>query len=115
MDFVVDFQILYLGVGLMGLIVINILLGSIDSILQRKFDKRKFFNGTIKGLIVSVSFIGVYYVGVLVPNITINISGQELTLVMAVSLLMTAGFSWYAVEVIGKLAKFVNAKVKGVE
>ena len=84
-NFVFDVQIFNLGLGLLILIGVNILLGSINSILERKFDKEKFIAGVVKGVIVSVSFIAVYVVGLLNPSIALDIMGQQLTLHMAVS------------------------------
>ena len=109
-DFVFDFQMLNLGIGLAILIVINILLGSINSLLQRTFEKEKFISGLIKGSIVTVSFLGVYAVGILNPTISLDIAGQQLTLLMAVNVILIGGFSYYGFEVVSKLASFVGAK-----
>ena len=114
-NFVFDFQMLYLGIGLIILISINILLGSVNSLLEKKFDKTKFLNGCIKGSIVSISFCGVYFVGILNPSIALEIMGQQLTLVMAVNVILISGFSFYAFQVLKKLASFVNAKFDVVE
>ena len=110
MNFVFDYEMLYLGGGLTGLILINILIGSIDGLLQRKFDITKFVSGIIKGAVVSISFIGVYVIGIFNPSITLEILGQELTLPMAVYMIVLGGFLWYAYEVLRKLAGFVKAK-----
>jgi len=110
MNFVFDFQILYLGIGLLGLILINILLGSINSFLERKFDKEKFINGIIKGSIVIISFVGVYLIGNIVPDVILDINEQEVTLLMAINVIILGGFIWYAKEVLQKLASFINAK-----
>lgn len=109
-NFVFDYQMLNLGIGLIILISINILLGSINSLLEKNFDKTKFINGCIKGVIVSVSFCGVYFVGLLNPSISLEIMGQQLTLLMAVNTILIGGFTWYGFEVLKKLASFVNAK-----
>ncbi len=109
-NFVFDYQMLNLGIGLIGLILINIFLGSINSFLERKFNKEKFINGIIKGSVVTVSFLGVYGVGILNPEISLDIAGQQLTLLMAVNIILIGGFSWYGFEVLKKLASFVNAK-----
>ncbi len=111
MNFVLDFQMLYLGLGLLGLVLINILLGSIDGFLQKQFDKVKLINGIIKGSIVTVSFIGVYLIGNLVPDITIEINGQEMTLLMAINVIILGGFAYYAKEVLTKLASFIGVKL----
>lgn len=111
MDFILDFEMLKLGIGLLGLIIINILLGSTDGLLRKEFNKEKFIAGIIKGGIVVVSFLGVYLIGsILVPEITIDINGQQITLLMAVNLILLSAFSIYAYEVLKKLAVFVRAK-----
>jgi len=111
--FQIDMQMLYLGIGLLGAIIINILLGSVSSILQRQFDKTKFINGIIKGAIVAICFIGVYFIGLLAPAIIlININGQEVTILTAIQIILVTSFLYYIKEVIIKLAKFVNAKVQ---
>lgn len=110
MNFVLDYQMIYLAAGLLGLILINILLGSISSFLERKFDLEIFVNGLIKGIIVIVSFAGVYLIGFFVPDILIEINGQEFTLLMAVNIIVFGGFVFYAKEVLVKLSAFVNAK-----
>lgn len=111
MNFAFDFQMLYLGIGLLGFVCLNILLGSVDGLLQKQFDKVKFLNGVIKGAVVSFSFVAVYFIGCLLPEIAINIDGQELTILMAVKLILTGGVVYYAKEVIvGKLIPFVGAK-----
>ncbi len=109
-NFAIDFQMLNLGIGLIILVCTNILLGSINSLLERKFDKEKFISGLIKGVIVSISFIAVYFVGILNPNISIDVVGQQLTLIMAVNVILFGGFGWYGIEVLSKLASFVKAK-----
>lgn len=113
MNFVFDFQMLNLGIALLGFIIINILLGSINGILERKFDKEKFINGIIKGGIVAISFVGVYFIGTLIPDVMIDINGQEITILMAVNLIVVSGLAWYAKEVLVKLASFVKAKFGG--
>ena len=111
MDITIDFQMLYLGIGLLGLVLINILLGSIDGFLQKQFDKSKLLNGIIKGGIVTSSFVGIYLIGCLVPDIMIDINGQEITLLMAVNVIILGGFAYYAKEVLMKLASFINIKL----
>ena len=113
MNFVFDFQMLNLGIALLGFIIINILLGSMDTLLQKKFDKDKCIMGCIKGAIITASFVGVYFIGTLIPDVMIDINGQEITILMAVNLIVVSGLAWYAKEVLIKLASFVKAKFSG--
>lgn len=103
---------LWLGLGLLTLIAINIVLGSIDALLSGSFDRGKFFRGVIKGFIVALCFAATYMVGWLTPNVlAISINGQAVNLLTAVYLVIMAGFLFYAKEVILKLAFFVNGKL----
>lgn len=109
--FTIDLQMLNLAIGLLGLILVNILLGSVSAILEKKFDKTKFFNGIIKGVIVAFCFIAVYFIGLLTPSIIImEMNGQEVTLLTAIQLILLTSFLYYGKEVVVKLAFFVNAK-----
>lgn len=111
MGFVFDFQMLYLGGGLGGLILINILLGSSSALLQGQFDKTKFFQGLGKGVIISVSFLGVYFIGQLNPDVIVaSVNGQDINLMVGVYLIVLSAYMWYAVDVLTKLAKLVNGK-----
>lgn len=118
MNFIFDTQIVNLGIGLLGLILINILLGSITSIIEKKFDKAKLIQGLIKGTIVIISFIGVFVIGLLNPNVLlVSMNGQELNLVSVINAIVLAGFIFYGKQVLSKLSVFVNgnfdiAKVK---
>ena len=112
MNFVFDFQVLTLGLSLLCLIGINILLGSINAVIHREFDKGKLINGSIKGGIITFSFVACYFVGTLNPDvIIINANGQDLNLLTAINILILAGYVWYGKQVIEKLAGFINVKL----
>ena len=112
MNFVVDFAMLKLSIGLIILIGINILLGSVDAIIQGLFDKQVFKRGAIKGAVIAVGFVGVYFAGVLNPDITLEVAGQQMTLVMAVSTILLIGFGGYGIQVLGKLKKMLLSKIE---
>lgn len=106
-------DIINLGIGLVLLITVNIILGSVDAMLAGEFDRTKFWRGIVKGAIVAVCFIITYLVGWLNPGVVaISINGQAVNLLTAVYLVIMAGFLFYAYEVIGKLAAFVKGKLK---
>ena len=106
-------DIIRLGLGLLLLIVVNIVLGSIDAMLSSEWDKPKFWRGVTKGAIVALCFAITYLVGWLNPDVVaISINGQAVNLLTAVYLVIMAGFLFYAYEVIGKLAGFVKGKLK---
>ena len=110
--FIIDLQMIYLGVGLFGLILVNILLGSVHAILEKQFNKEKFKNGIIKGVIVGISIIIVYFIGLLTPTIIImEMNGQKVTLITAIQLILVTSFLYYGKEVIVKLTIFMNSKL----
>ena len=109
-----DLNMINVGVGLLGLILINIILGSMSAILQKQFDKIKLFQGIIKGIIVTISFIGCVFIGQLNPDIlVISAEGQDVNLVTGINILLITAYIWYGKEVFTKLASFVNAKITG--
>jgi small basic protein len=114
-NFIIDFDMLRLSIGLVGLIGANILLGSVDAFLQGQFDKRVFRNGAIKGAVVAISFVLVYFVGVLNPDITLEVSGQQMTLLMMVNAILLVGFGKYAIEVVSKLKDMILSKLSKPE
>ena len=111
-----DQNILYLGISLLVLVTINIILGSISSLFQQKFDKTKLFQGIIKGIIVTGCFVAVVYVGKLTPNIiVINVNGINVDLFTATHMLMLSSYIFYGKEVLVKLSSFVSGKYKTEE
>lgn len=103
---------LRLGLGLLTLIAVNIILGSIDALLSGIFDWGKFRRGIIKGIIVALCFAATYLVGWINPDVlAVTINGQSVNLLTAVYLVIMAGFLFYAKEVIMKLASFVYGKL----
>jgi len=108
-----DTQTYYIGISLLSLVIINIILGSISSIFTKQFDKVKFIQGIIKGLIIVGCFIGVIYVGKLTPNIiVINIDGKDVNLGVATYLIMLSGYLYYGKEVLIKLGSFIKGDYK---
>lgn len=107
----IDQNTLVLGGSLLGLVCINIILGSVTSFFQQEFDKRKFWVGMLKGLIVTLSFVGVCVIGKLTPEIiVINVNGQDVSLYDGTYLLMMGSYVYYGKEVLVKLSGFVQGK-----
>ena len=101
-----------LGLGLLVLIAVNIILGSIDALLTKSWDKGKFLRGIIKGAIVALCFAAAYLVGWANPDVlAVTINGQSVNLLTAIYVVIMAGFLFYAKEVLMKLATFVNGKL----
>lgn len=102
---------LRLGGGLLCLIFSHIAIGSIRAIITREWNWKTFWNGVIKGVIVIVSFVAVWFAGWLNPDLVIvEIDGQTVNLEMAVYMVLLSGFTYYAIMVIKKLKDIVTNK-----
>jgi len=109
----IDQNTLLLGGSLLGLIVLNIVLGSVNSFFLKQFDKTKLWQGVFKGIVVSISFICVCFIGQLNPNILlVSVDGKEINLSNATYLLMMSGYLYYGKEVLVKLSSFISGKFK---
>lgn len=107
-----DKAFLNLAGGLLVLIISNILLGSVDALLNKTFNTVAFFKGVGKGTIIILATAGVYFAGTLNPDIVaITLGGQELTILSAINLLILTGYFFYAKQVLEKLAVIFKFKV----
>ena len=111
---ILDITTIRLAAGLILVILANIALGSTGAIIEGDWDKVKFRNGCIKGGVVAVSLIDVYFAGYLNPNLmVVDIDGQTVNLMTAVSLVMLAAFTAYSVDVIKKLKDMLTDTTPG--
>lgn len=111
---ILDMTTIRLAAGLILVILANIALGSTSAIIEGDWDKVKFRNGCIKGGVVAVALIAVYFAGYLNPNLmVVEIDEQTVNLMTAVSLVMLAAFTAYAVDVIKKLKDMLTATTPG--
>lgn len=111
-----DIAIVRLGIGLVLLIAANIALGSVNAFMEGTWDMMKFRNGCIKGGVIALSLIAVYFAGYLNPDLmVVEVSGQTVNLMTAVSLVMLAAFTAYAVDVIGKLKDMLLTATPGTD
>lgn len=105
--------IIRLSIALLILICANVVLGSFNSWFDKSFDKEKMLKGIKKGLVVFLVFVAVYIAGVLVPEIQASIvNGEPVNLTTGVLYIITAGFLWYAKEVLTKLPVLIGGKPK---
>lgn len=105
-----------LAVGLVLLIAANIALGSINAIIACEWDLVKFRNGCIKGGVIALALIAVYFAGYLNPDLmVVEVSGQTVNLMTAVSLVMLAAFTAYAVDVLKKLKDMLSTTTPGAD
>ena len=113
---ILDMTTIRLAAGLILVILANIALGSTGAIIKGDWDKVKFRNGCIKGGVVAVALIAVYFAGYLNPNLmVVDIDGQTVNLMTAVSLVMLAAFTAYAVDVIKKLKDMLTTTTPGTD
>lgn len=102
-------EIICLGLGLMILIVVNIVLGSLSAIFQNEFCPIKLRRGIIKAGIVAVCFAATYLVGYLNPNIVaVEVNGVQVSVKTGIDLVVLVGYYHYAKQVIEKLADIIK-------
>lgn len=111
---ILDMTVVKLAAGLLLLIAANIALGSINAIIEGTWDLVKFRNGCIKSLVVAAALIAVYLAGFLNPDLmVVDVDGQKVNLMTAVTLTMLAAFTAYAVDVIKKLKDMLTTPTPG--
>ena len=99
-----ELSTLKIAVGLLFLIIANILLGSITAILGGSWNWKRFLRGILKGCLVVLALAAVYAAGYLNPDlVVIDYEGQNVNLMTAVLLLLTAAYIVYGKDVIQKL------------
>ena len=108
----IDMNTVYLGIGLIIFMIVNITLGSVDAILANTFDWGKFKRGIIKAIVVLICFILIYIAGVINADVIIvNVNGEEVSILTAIYFVIFGGLTWYAKEVLTKLAALVKAEL----
>ena len=111
---ILDMTVVKLAAGLLLLIAANIALGSINAIIAGAWDLVKFRNGCIKSLVIAAALIAVYLAGFLNPDLmVVDVDGQKVNLMTAVTLTMLAAFTVYAVDVIKKLKGMLTTPTPG--
>lgn len=104
-------SIIHLAVGLVLLVAVNIVLGSLNALFDGSFDKVKLRNGIIKGIIVAACFIAFYMAGYLNPDIiAIEVDEQTVNLMIASNLALLTAYVLYAKDVFVKLKNLILSK-----
>lgn len=102
-------EIVSLGLGLMILIAVNIVLGSLSAIFQNEFCHIKLRRGITKAGIVAVCFAATYLVGYLNPNIVaVEVNGVQVSVKTGIDLVVLVGYYHYAKQVIEKLTEIIK-------
>ena len=96
------------------LIVANIMLGVAISDFKHTFDKGVFIRGVKKGALIYVSVALIVTVGYILPELSVNVNGAELTLFDAIIATLWAVALLYSKEVIEKFIKVWNLKANEV-
>jgi len=97
----------HLLLGLLLVILANMLLGSVTSIINKKFNWKKLGKGSIKGAVVVVSIGLLWLAGLLNPNVVVL---DDYTITMGVEIITMASFIWYASQAILKLKNIMYPK-----
>ena len=81
--------IIRLAIGLVLLVAVNVVLGSLNALFDGTFDRIKCRNGVIKGIIIAACFVAFYVAGRLNPDIVaIDIDGETVNVATAANLAM---------------------------
>ena len=113
---VIDLTIVRVGLGLVLLIVANIGLGSTGAIIDGTWDRVKFRNGCIKGAIVALALVAVWFAGYLNPDLfVVEADGQQVNLMTAVYVALLAAITAYAVDVVKKLKDMLTTVTPGAK
>lgn len=96
------------------LIVANIMLGVAISDFKHTFDKEVFIRGVKKGALIYVSVALIVAVGYILPELSVNVNGTELTLFSAITATLWAVALLYSKEVIEKFIKVWQLKANEV-
>ena len=91
--------IIRLAIGLVLLVAVNVVLGSLNALFDGTFDRIKCRNGVIKGIIIAACFVAFYVAGRLNPDIVaIDIDGETVNVATAANLAMVTAYVLYAVQ-----------------
>lgn len=106
-------ELLHLGAGLILLVVVNIVLGSVGAWLGGKFDGGKLWRGLVKGVVIALCIGAAWLAGWLNPDIlAVDLGGTAVNLSAAVTLLLTAAFAFYGAQVVKKIGALFGGKVQ---
>lgn len=98
-----------LFIGTILAMTANIILGSIESVLNREFDKEKLWKGIVKALMVIGALALLVVVGYLNPDIRII---DQMTIPEAMNMFTTAALIWYAAQGLLKIKEIVLPPTK---
>ena len=109
-----EYGTLQFAIGLVVLVGVNVLLGTLDSRIKETFDGKKFWNGIKKGSVIALCVAAFYVVGRLVPDVAaVEIQGKKVTVGIAADILLTSAYVLYAKDVFTKLYAMILGKTPG--
>ena len=97
-------ELLFLYIGLILAITSNMLIGSINALINGKFDKYKFCKGLTKGLVITVVLILLMAAGLLNPNIKVM---DDLTIPLAIEVITLSAFIFYTAQALNKVKEIM--------
>lgn len=98
--------------GIILLLASNICLGTLGAIIEGSFDFVKGKQGLLKAGSVLLAVCFAYVAGCLVPHLSIGmINGQAITLLEAITIIITATYCLYAFKVVQKLIEILQLKI----
>jgi len=98
-----DMQMINLTIGLLIFMMANVMLGSVNSLFDGTFNKKKLFTGIGKALIVIAIYCAVFYAGSLNANIVVmEVDGVEANVITALYITMLGSYIGYGKQLIQK-------------
>lgn len=96
-------------IGILLAMISNVLLGSINSIINKKFNWVKLNKGLLKSGVVLVALILLMFAGSLNPDIKVI---DDMTVPMAINIIAIATFIFYSAQGILKIKEIVLPEKK---
>jgi len=106
-----DKSVLLLGSSISIFALVNIVFGSLDAIVGKQFNCKKFFSGLLKSVLICAGTIGLYVGGMMLPEMLIPIGDQEVTIQTAMNLLLYGVALQYFLQAYGKLGNLLKKTV----
>jgi len=100
-----------LTIGLLIFMMANVVLGSVNSLFDGTFDKKRFFIGIGKALIIVVVYCAIYFAGTLNPDVVVmEIDGVKANIMTAIYIVGLGGYIAYGKQLIEKLRLLLKTK-----
>lgn len=99
-----DFKAFGIYLAALGIIIIaNTVFRIAETIHSQSFDKEALWSGLKKNILVFIGMSLIFCAGYLLPEVSITFSGEEVTLVEGVRLVILASIAYYGVKCLSAL------------